>query len=282
MIKNILVGYDDSRSAQVALEQAIDLAEALSGRVHLLVATPDQETPPEPEIAAEPQPLDIVEITEDTEEVETETSGQRQIVPPFVQEARLKLQEAHVGGGLRITISGRPATCLREEADLADLVVIGRGGGRAGHSWQVGPTTRQLLQGRLARPTLICASQYIEPESLLLVYRSADVAGRALSMAGEVAATLNIILDVVTTARDRHTAQRLSKQVKSALLAYHTEGDVVPSATDPQEALLTQGLQRNPSIVVIPEPPPPAWSWQISPLYTAALQVPDAMILVVP
>jgi len=48
MIKNILVGYDESRPAQVALAQAIDLAEATSGRVRLLVVRTEEGSAPQP------------------------------------------------------------------------------------------------------------------------------------------------------------------------------------------------------------------------------------------
>ncbi len=278
MIKNILVGYDNSRSARVALAQAIDLAEAFGGRVHLLVVGTEEGPPPEPELAPEPGIVEMAELGEEAEELET--AGP--VVPLFVEEARLKLHQAHVAGGIRITSDARPAVRLREESHLADLVVVGRGDKRHSSSGQGGRNTRQLLQRRLLRPVLVCSSEYIAPESILLVYQSSDAGGRAVSVAGELATTFNVGLDVVVTARRRHAAERRRDQVESALLVYHTEGEVVSSATTPTEALLTEGLERNPSVVVIPQPPPPMWSWQLSALYPAALQLPDTMILVVP
>ncbi len=278
MIKNILVGYDNSRSAQVALAQAIDLAEAFNGRVHLLVVGTEEGPPPEPELPTEPSIVEIAELGEEAEELEPES----RVVPQFVEEARLKLQQAHVGGSIRTISGARPAVRLGEESHLADLVVVGRGGKPHSGSGQVGRNTRQLLQGRLLRPVLVCSSEYIAPESILLVYQSSHAGGRAVSVAGELASTFNVDLDVVVIGPKRHAAERRRDRVESALLAYHTEGEVISSLTAPGQALLTEGLQRNPSVVVIPQPPPAMWSWQLSPLYTAALQLPDTMILVVP
>ncbi len=278
MIKNILVGYDNSRSAQVALAQAIDLAEACAGRVHLLVVDTEEGLAPEPELPAEPTLVEMAEPVEDAEEFETES----RVVPQFVEEARLKLHQAHVAGSIRITSGIRPAIRLREESSLADLVVVGRGGRRGGGGGLAGRTTRRRLQARLRCPTLICASEYIEPKSILLLYEFSPAGGRAVSVAGELSATLNIDLDVVVTANKRYSAERLGKRVASALLAHHAEGEIISSVSNPAEALLTAGLDRDPSIVVIPQPPRPMWSWQLPPLYTAALQLPHTMILIVP
>ncbi len=277
MIKNILVGYNNSRSAQVALAQATDLAEACAGRVHLLVVATD-EGPPQPELPAEPTIVEMAEPVEDAEEFETES----RVVPQFVEDGRRQLHQAHVAGSIRITSGARPAVRLREGSHLADLVVVGRGGRRGGRSGLVGQTTRRLLQARLRRPTLICASEYIELESILALYEAREAGGQAVSIAGELSATLNIDLDVVVTANKRYSAERLGKRVATALLAYHTEGEITSSVSNPAEALLTEGLQRDPSIVVIPQPPVSRWSWQLPPLYTAALQLPHTMILIVP
>ncbi len=277
MIKNILVGYKSSRAARVALAQAIDLAEACLGRVHLLVASPEPGPMPEAELPSEPGVLQMVDSAEDAPELEHEGP----VIPPFVDEARLKLHEAHVAGSIRVIVGGQASVCLREESHLADLVVIGRSG-RPARGGQVGRTSRRLLQRRLRRPLLICTSEYTEPKSILLLYEFCPAGGRAVSVAGELATTLNIDLDVVVTTNKRYGAERQRKRVESALLAYHTEGDVISAVGSAEEALLTEGLQRNPSIVVIAQPPAPLWSWQFSPLYTTALELPATMILVVP
>ncbi len=276
MIKNILVGYDDSRPAQVALAQAIDLAEATSGRVRLVVVRTEEGPAPEPELAAEPGIVDMVDVGLDDEELETESAG----APPFVEQARMKLAAADVGGSIRVANGGQPAACLREEADLADLLVVGRG--RAHGGGQVGRTTHRLLRSPLPCPLLICTGQYLPITSLLLVYWPGQPGGRAVSLAAKIAATLNIDLDTVVTAPGRRAPRRERDRVESALLAYHTEGEVVAITEDPNQAALTAGLQYNPSVLVLPKAPPPLWSWQLPPLYATALELPDTLLLIVP
>jgi len=276
MIKNILVGYDESRPAQVALAQAIDLAEATSGRVRLLVVRTEEGSAPQPELAAEPGIVEMVNVGLDDEELETESAG----APPFVEQARTKLAAAGLGGSIRVASSWQPAACMREEADLADMLVVGRS--RAHSGGQVGRTTRNLLKSHLPCPLLICTNQYLPITSLLLIYCTGQAGGRAVSLAAQLAATLNIDLDTVVTAPGRRAPRRERARVASALLAYHTEGEVVATTEDPNQAVLTAGLQYNPSLLVIPEPSLFRWPWQLAPLYSSALELPDTLLLIVP
>ena len=276
MIKNILVGYDDSRPAQVALAQAMDLAEATSGRVRLVVVRTEEGPAPQPELAAEPGIAEMVDVGLDEEELETESAG----APPFVEQARTKLAAAGVEGSVQVADGWQPASCLREEARIADLLVVGRG--RAHNGGQLGRTTRNLLKSHLPCPLLICAGQYLPITSMLLVYWPSSSAGRAVSLSGEIAATLNINLNTVVTARGHRAPHRERARVSSALLAYHAEGEVTATTEDPQQAVLTAGLQYNPSLLVIPEPAPRWWPRQLSPVYSAALELPDTLLLIVP
>ncbi len=276
MIKNILVGYDHSRPAQVALAQAIDLAEATSGRVRLVVVRTEEGPAPQPELAADPGIADMVNVGLDDEEMETESAG----APPFVEQARTKLAAAGTTGSIQVANSGQPAACLREEADLANLLVVGRG--RAHSGGQVGRTTRNLLKGHLPCPLLICTNQYLPITSMLLIYWPGPPGGRAVSLAAELAATLNIDLDTVVTAPGHRAPRQERARVASALLGYHTEGEVVATTEASEQAVLTAGLQYNPSLLVIPEPSLLRWPWQLAPLYSSALELPDTLLLIVP
>ena len=276
MIKNILVGYDESRPAQVALAQAIDLAEASSGRVHLLVVTSDEEeAAPQPGLAGEPEILEMVDRG-----LEEPADDQEPPAPPFVAEARHELASSSVAGAIRVVRGGRPADRLREEANLVDLLVVGRG--RVRHGWQAGRNTEALLKRPLPCSLLVCADEYQQIASLLLVYYPAQAAGRALSCAGQLASDLNIPLDVVVSSHGRRATKRQRERVESALLAYHTEGEVVASAEAPEEAALSEGLERNPTALVVPQPSLPRWPWQLSLLYSAALELPDTLLFIIP
>ena len=65
-------------------------------------------------------------------------------------------------------------------------------------------------------------------------------------------------------------------------MAHHTEGEVVATTEDPNEAVLTAGLQYNPSLLVIPGPSLRRWPWQLALVYSSALELPDTLLLIVP
>ncbi len=277
MIKNIVVGYDGSTGAQTALAQALDIAEITGGCIHLLTAEEVAELGAEQDMLSQPDVLDMLDATDSLEE-ETEEGGIT--VPDFVEEARLRCQQAHISCTVNVG-PGPAARYVREHAWLADLVVVGRGSRRQLRAGEIGRTTRQLLQAA-QRPILVAGQEYVNISSVMVVGEKSSGGGRALSLAGEMGSELNVPVDVLIADRPRHVLTHWSAQVRSLLHAYHVEDKVELSTAPLPQALTTWALERSPSVIVLPQVQRQLLSWRLASVYQTALQLPDAMVMVVP
>ncbi len=277
MIKNIVVGYDGSAGAQTALAQALDIAEITGGRIHLVTAEEEAESGAEQDMLSQPDVLDILDATDSLEEEAAEGSV---AVPDFVEEARLKCQEAHISCTVNVG-PGPAARYVREYAWLADLVVVGRGSRPRLRAGEIGRTTRQLLQVA-QRPILVAGQEYAKISSVMVVGEKSSGGGRALSLAGELGSELNVPVDVLVAGHPRHVLTRWSTQVRSLLRAYHVQGEVESSEAPLPQALTTWALERSPSVIVLPQVQRQLLSWRLASVCQTALQLPDAMVMVVP
>lgn len=277
MIKNIVVGYDGSPPARVALEQGLDLAEAGSGRIHLVTAIEEFDPRAEQDMLGEPGVIDILDSTERLGEPLQE---QQVAVPPYLEEARLRCQEA--GTACRLNVGhGRAAAYIQKYWWLADLLVVGRRAKRRSKAGGIGRTLQQLLRAP-QRPTLVCAEDYGSTSSLVAVYEQSVTGGRALALAGELGAQLNVPVDVLVAGQRRATLSQWLAQAQTTLQAYHVEGSFESSVSATPRALTSLALDRNPSVVVVPQPGRLLPALGLPALHQAALRLPDTMLLVVP
>ncbi len=277
MIKNIVVGYDSSPPAQVALEQALDLAEASAARIHIAAAIEEFSPDSEADILHQPDVLDILDAANSLGE---EAEGERVTIPAYLEEARLRCQEAHISCAVSVGRQ-RAAGYLRQCSWLADLLVVGRCSRRRLTAGEIGRTAHRLLQ-TAQQPTLVCAENYITVTSLMVVYEQSVIGGHALAVAGEVGAKLNVPVDVVVAGHDRQTLHRWLAAARHGLQAYHVEGNFDSSAASLSQALTTLALERTPSLIVMPHTRLVVGSWRLPAVYHTVLQLPDAMLLVVP
>jgi len=277
MIKNIVVGYDGSPPAQVALEQALDLAEAGLARIHLVAAIEEFGPDSEADILTQPNVLGILDSANGLSQ---EPSEERATVPGYLEEARLRCQEAHIS--CTVSVGHQQATgYLRGYNWLADLLVVGRCSRRQPKAGEIGRSAHRLLQ-MAQRPTLVCAQQYIGVTSLMVVYEQSAIGGRTLAIAGELAAKLNVPLDILVAGHGRQTLRRWVAAARSAVQAYGVESNIESSTAPVSQALTTLALDRTPSIIVSPQRRLRLGSWRLPAVYRTVLQLPDTMLLVVP
>ena len=277
MIKNIVVGYDGSPGAQTALAQALDIAEGAGARIHLVAATEVAQPGAEQDMLSQPDVLDILDAAESLGQ-EPEETGVGTV--DFVEEARLKCQEAHISCTVNVG-PGPAARYVRAYSWLADLLVLGRGSRPRLRAGQIGRTVHQLLR-TAQQPTLVSGQEYVDVSSVMVVGSKSTVGGRALAMAGELGSKLNVPVDVLVAGRPRHILRQWSAQVRSVLHAHHVEGKLEPSVAPIGQALTTWALERTPSVIVLPQVERQLLSWRLPSVYQTALQLPGAMVMVVP
>lgn len=275
-MRNILLGFDGSDSATVALQQAILLSSAVGARLHLLQAV--EPVGSASEIADLGLPDDPVSYLDRLEQMMTEDS-----TPSIPEDDELAAAVRNCeDAGVVCTwqrLHGLAVRVLREHCPPMDLLILGRRGtlGRR----LVGLTAASIIS-RPVVPTLLCRDTVIPVRRLLLAYEPTPTGGRALKLAGSLAEALNLEVDVVAADMERERARRSAAQARMALRAYHVEGEVVPHEGRLSEALQSAALEYQSSVVIVPHGRTGSWPWLRSDGVRAAIEYPTALALVVP
>ncbi len=282
MMRNIVVGYDGSRSSQVAVEQGMAFAEGTGGRLYVVtvVTVGDDELggellEREPDIAemALGPPPDDGEVREEEEREDDR--------PLDLDEIHHRCQALHLACEDERLFGRHPGVRLLRRSWTAELLVVGRGdGGRPG---AVGRTAVFLLSGLVA-PTLVCAPQYVELRSVLVPYKLSVAGGRALSLAAGLCELLNAELSVLVCEPGRVAANEAAESVERHLRAYHVERSVEVSPHPPHEVVHSTATEREVSLIVIPGAHKRYYlfPWQRNETLWRALEVPGAAVLACP
>jgi nucleotide-binding universal stress UspA family protein len=286
MIRNIVVAYDDTRTAQVAVEQAVDIAEATAGRIHLTVVA--HQTAPAVDLSATgdmtglggpPPPPAIPEYTSPEDRL-----TQDELDRSAYDEAFSAVEQCEKAG-VAHTVSrlyGSPADRLVRRGMLADLLVVGRGAaGFKADGPRLGTMARQVLL-RSVTPTMLCDVDYVPLREGLVLYEPTEAGGRALARAGEFCSYLNMSLTVVAAQPERRAGERALREACAALRSYHVDADCVAFAGSAADAVSAEAMQRKAGLVVMPQPRRPMWSWQTPSALSSATSLPGALVMVVP
>lgn len=279
MIRNIVVGYDDTRCAQVAVEQAVDIAEVTDGRVHLVLIT-EQMAPLWELGPANPEAPPVVR--------EYESPEDRWAADELDQSTAARIEAAttvceKVGVPHTVTrLYGHPTDRLVRRGWLADLMVIGRGPGACRtEPGKLGPIARQVLL-RTVTPTLLCDIDHVPLTRALLLYEQSEAGGRALARAGELCSLMNMELDVIVAHPDRRAGEKVLGEAGFALRSFHVDGDSAVFAGTPADAVRSEATIGKAGLVIMPQPPKPVWSWQTPSALRSATALSGAMVMVVP
>ncbi len=280
MIRNILVGHDASRSSEVAVAQALSLAEATGARIHLVTVAEDTDAPVEEELG--PQALDPVEAAMPPGEGEDEVEPA--LIPTNVEAIRRMCESRHIVCDHEVLFGTSPGARLIRRSWLVDLVVIGRCSGRSqGAPGRLGPTA-DFMARHFVTPTLICAREYLELRSVLVPYQAFLSDGRALAFAGELCEALNASLDLLVCDRDRRAAGTALEAAQEALRAYKIEGKRSVSLTSPADGLAKAAMEGETSLILVPGARKRPWGlpWAHNEVLWRALDLPNTAVLAYP
>ncbi len=271
---NLLVGFDGSRGAQMALRQIIPLAAGLRARLRVVQVVEPIGPSSKINLEVGDDPLSILDRSEALMTEETP-------LPPDDDALAAAAQTCEQAGVIATyqTLHGMAARVLREEAVAMDLLVVGRHGTTGRHA--LGTTAATLTRQALV-PTLLCRDEMVPWQRLLVAFEPSPVGGRALKLAGALAAGLNLGLDVLVADPQRSRAQEALSYARRALRAYHVEGEGMQHTGRMPGALETIAAQWQSSVVIVPDEPCRTWLWRPSPTVAAALRLPHALILIVP
>lgn len=271
---NILAGLDGSRNADTVLRQALGLCAGPRARLHLVHAV--EPGGPDTDLALE-EPGDPLAILDRAEAL----SSEAEVAPADDDEMAAAVRTCEEAG---VTCTHRrlhgPAwSVLRDQAPAMDALVIGRHGHAPGRP--LGANAAAII-ARPVVPTVLCREEVIPWERLLLAFENSAAGGRALKFTGELAAELNVSLDVLVAAPEREPAARTLAYAQNALRAYHVDGEFVHHRGHTPEVLQSAALELNSAVVAVPAGPGRTWLRAYGATVNAALHLPGALVIIVP
>lgn len=285
MIKNILVGFGGSRGAQVALQQAIDIALPTTARLHLTQVESLSEVGGDAALlpaatGSEPGVLSLAEGPVTASAAEQEAG----LLSGKSTEVLEMAAEVCRAENLLYTVNllhGDAGQRLLHLSRLHDLVVVGRRGDeRRYRSGVLGRTARRLAQGCVT-PTLFADCEHLPITSATVLYEPQPGGNRALQQAAHLCSLLNAALNVVCVGYQGLTAEQALTEAQFALRAYHLDTELMPGARSAAESLQSAALLWASPLLVIPAPSRRGW-WADHSLTQTAIAAPGTNVLLVP
>lgn len=275
-MRNIVVGYDGSRSSEAALQQTIAIADPSNARLRLVHAIEPVGPEDQPEVDETTDILSALDQTEQRRQSQEEIAASQ-------QEAELAHPAAicdQYEVSCSTTISyGMAAHVLVKQALGADLLAIGRHGTVA--RGFIGQTARKLIF-RPRVPTLLCCDQVVPVERLLLAYERTAEGGRALKLAADLSTDLNASVDVIVADESRRDADDDLEYARAMLAPHRVQATFMRHRGGMAEALQSTVPDMQSSLVVISNGHASIWPWAKSPTIKAATGFPGTLPLVVP
>jgi len=275
MIRNILLGYNASRGADVALSQAADIASAVKARIHVARIermAADARIQLTGEVLADSSSPSFSGLNGATETVEEPSD----VVDQVLEKCRREQVFCTFG-----EYYGDPATRLMELSRTAELLVVGqRDEPRHSRAHPLGRVARQLAM-RASTPLLFTGHEHLPLNSAALLYEPRIAGGHALTMAGGICSAFNINLDVLCVGHGEVDAAQAEQEAKFALRAWHVEGEFVRSTVPALEAIRNLALTHSNPLIIVPAPPRRLFASH-SELVHAAAELPNTNLLLVP
>lgn len=147
-------------------------------------------------------------------------------------------------------VTGVVSRSIVETGELADLIVMGRGGEHS--EWLeglIGSTTEAVVR-RAARPVLVTGTAEFRTERMVLAYDGTHMARHAMRTAAEVAGAWNVALHVLSVGRDEEAADAQAEareylQTHCLDVCYATRGG------DPGESITAYALEAGADLVIM-------------------------------
>lgn len=147
-------------------------------------------------------------------------------------------------------LTGVIPSVIVENSELADLIVMGRGGEH--NLWLdglVGSTTAAVVRGA-QRPVLVTGTDTPRLEKFVVAYDGSTHARKALQSAVSISTDWNLAFDVLTVAEEGR-ASALLAEAKMYIESHKLQSNYVAVEGDPSEAIVAYARETNASLVVM-------------------------------
>ncbi|HJN15000.1 MAG TPA: universal stress protein, partial [Armatimonadota bacterium] len=190
MIRSLLVAYDGSHGARVALQHSVDLASPSQARVVLLTvggAESDAD-------GLAGNGVDLVALAEDAASDDSLATGNDP--DQVVQEAVTVCRDLVVRCVARPAY-GDVASALIAGSRLSDLVLVGRDAFESAGGADVAARTARRVAGHAESPVVVTPREYNPVRSVIAACPPSDVGARALRTAAELASILQLNVEAL-------------------------------------------------------------------------------------
>ena len=274
MIRSLLVAYDGSHGARVALQHGVDLASRCEGRVCLLmVGRADAEADaPEGEGG-----VDLVALAQDVEAPTAE--GALEETDEVLQEAMEVCRDLTVRCVAKPAYGGVPGALVRG-SELCDLVVMGRDA-LGGDEREGAMRTARRVASQAGCPVAITPREYQPIRSAVAVCPVSAAGARAVRTAAELASILQVKLETLLMVEDRGSVGGWERDLKRYLVDHGHPADVQTRKLPAAPHLDSVLPARQSPLVVVPR----GGGWESlrrTDLMSAALGALGATVVVVP
>ena len=276
MIRSLLVAYDGSHGARVALQHAVDFASRCEGRIALLTGSKGAEADADLPTDGGPDPVALAQ-----EPVEP---GEELPLPTEMDEALSEAVELCRELTARCVASpayGDIALALVQRSRLADLVFIGRDARAAAPSSSPSARTARRVAAAAACPVVITPRQYETTRSAIAICPASKLGGRVLRTGAELAGILQVKLEALVVAEDPGAVRRWAGGVKRYMVDHGQTASVLVRRAPLGQQLTTMLSDRQSPLVVVPRGRPLAAMLRRDP-FSEALAALGATVVVQP
>ena len=277
MIRSLLVAYDGSHGARVALQHAVDVARRSEGRITLLTVGKSgaEETPPLGEGGVDPVALAAEAPTAEADETVASTDADA-----VLGEAVELCRELTVRCLARPTYGDLPSALARA-SQFGDLVFIGRDAlAEPGSPGRSARSARRVAMVAKC-PVVVTPRQYQPIRSVVAACLSERASACTVRTGSELASLLQVKLEALFVASEQQAGAHAVRELKRYLVDHGHTADVIVRKPPAADALVAAAGDRQSPLVVVPRSG--RWSALMRrDSLSAALEILGATVVVVP
>jgi nucleotide-binding universal stress UspA family protein len=276
MTKSLLVAYDGSHGARVALQHAVDLARRSEGRITLMTvgrSATDGRAP-------------LADDAVDPVALAAEAPGAPDEDAALADPDGSLSEAIEVCRELTVRCLARPtygdlAGALARASCFSDLIFIGRdAAAEPGLSGQSARSARRVAM--VARcPVVVTPRQYLPIRSVMSVCLSGGASACTLRAGSALASLLQVKLEALLIAAEQDAAAYATRELRRYLVDHGHSSEVSVRKPPARDALVTALTERVSPLVVVPRGS--RWDWLLrQDALSGALEVLGATIVVTP
>jgi len=246
VFKNILLAVDGSAYTDPVLTHGIELAQYFASRLMVLTVADVRIF----EWAAAVGSDGFISIAPSGSYQE----ASRSLLEEKCDKILAKCRERLAGSGLDFTVEkgiGAPADLILEQAQVADLLVMGKRGEFARWDLKGLGATVDVVSRIVHKPLLVTGLEFKSIRKILVGYDSSDHAHRALQYAAHIAEAARGSISILSVSDDAGLAEHHCTQAATYLKSYRVAAESSSRPGHPDEELVRHSTRQACDLIAI-------------------------------